>query len=99
MQSGEWQKTGWNTFAATLLDMEYHNDTTTDSPSVPIFKFAKAQYTGRITDSGDAITISAVVTIIDSNGTKTGQFTFDGRGVSIPLEVWPNTSQSLPIPK
>jgi hypothetical protein len=23
--SGVWQKTGWNTFAGTLLDIEYHN--------------------------------------------------------------------------
>jgi hypothetical protein len=23
--SGVWQKIGWNTFAATLLDMEYHD--------------------------------------------------------------------------
>ena len=98
--SGVWQKTGGNTFAATGLDMEYHNDTTPDAdPITPIFQFAKEQFTGRLTDSGDGITISAFVTRFDSNGIKTSDFTFNATGVRIRLEVLPNTSQSLPIPK
>ena len=94
--SGVWQKTGGNTFAATGLDMEYHNDTTTDPPSTPIFQFAKEQFTGRLTESGDVITISATVTHFDSNGTMTDHFSFNATGVRISLE---DTSQSLTIPK
>jgi hypothetical protein len=93
-----WQKTGWNTFAATALDMEYHNDTTTNPPSTPIFQFAKEQFTGRLAESGDGITFSALVTTFDANGKETGHFTFNAKGVRIPLEVLPNTSHSLPIP-
>jgi hypothetical protein len=97
--SGVWQKTGGNTFAATGLDMEYHNDTTTDPPSTPIFQFAKEQFTGRLTDSGDGITISARVGRFGLNGIEMSHFEFNATGVRIRLEVLPNTSQSLPIPK
>jgi hypothetical protein len=96
-QSGVWQKTGWNTFAATWLAMEYHVITT--PPSSPILQYAKVQYTGRLTNSGDGITFDAVVTEFDPSGTKLGdRFNFKGNGTRIPLEILPKSSDTLPIP-
>jgi hypothetical protein len=95
-RSGVWQKTGWNTFAATLLDMEYH--VLTIPPFAPIFQFAKAQYTGKLTESGDGMTFTALVTHFNPKGERTDQFKFNGNGVRIPLEILPNTAHSLPIP-
>jgi hypothetical protein len=54
-ESGVWQKTGWNTFAVTLLTIEYQ----VDSPNTTLFQFAKVQYVGFLKDSGDRMEITA----------------------------------------
>jgi hypothetical protein len=59
--SGVWQKTGWNTFAGTLLDIEYHNifnPALNIPPDVTLFQFTKEQFTGRLTESGDQMVLS-----------------------------------------
>lgn len=96
-QSGVWQKIGWNTFVATTLSMEYHVSTN-PGPGSPILQFTKAQYTGKLIESGDGITFDAVLVHFDPSGINTGHKTFKGNGKRIPLEIVPNTSQNLPIP-
>jgi hypothetical protein len=41
-ESGVWQKTGWNTFAVTLLTIEYE----VDPPNATLFQFDKTQFVG-----------------------------------------------------
>jgi hypothetical protein len=96
-QSGVWQKTGWNTFATTLLTMEYHVSTN-PGPGSPILQFTKTQYTGKIIDFGNGITFDALITHFDPSGTIKDRKKFDGNGLRIPLEILPNSSNSLPIP-
>jgi hypothetical protein len=102
-ESGVWQKTGWNTFAVTFLTMEYQVDASTNPPSAPLFQFDKVQFTGRLNETGDLMEITAaVITNFDPKGELIGepnQFSTKVHGVRIPLEVLPNTSRSLPIPK
>jgi hypothetical protein len=50
-----------NTFAAMALVMEYYNsfNPAVDSfPNVSVFVFAKIQFTGRLSQSGDAMTFN-----------------------------------------
>ena len=100
--SGVWQKTGWNTFAGTLLDIEYHNSlpAANPQPDVALFQFTKEQITGRLTESGDQMVLSEVrFTHFDSDGKQIDEMqSFPANGVRIPLEVLPNTSHTLPIP-
>jgi hypothetical protein len=101
--SGVWQKTGWNTFAGTLLDIEYHNGfipTLSDPPDVSVFQFSKSQFTGRLTPSGDQMVLNNVHIIhFDDTGKQiNGTDDFPANGVRIPLEILPNTNLSLPIP-
>jgi hypothetical protein len=77
--------------------MEYHVSTN-PGPGSPILQFAKAQYTGKLIDSGDGITFDAVLIHFDPSGINTGHKTFKGNGKRIPLEIVLNTSQNLPIP-
>jgi hypothetical protein len=101
-ESGVWQKTGWNTFAAMALVMEYYNsfNPAVDSfPNVSVFVFAKIQFTGRLSQSGDAMTFNGVVTHYDPQGKKKGDpEPWSGTGTRIPLEILPNTSDTLPLP-
>ena len=93
-----WQKTGWNTFAGTLLDIEYHN-ALNPHPKVSLFQFTKEQITGRLTESGDQIVLEVRFTHFDSDGKQIDDTqSFPANGVRIPLEVLPNTSHTLPIP-
>jgi hypothetical protein len=105
-QSGVWQKTpskGSNTFAATLLAMEYRNLVPpTGSPSTPLFRFDKVQYTGKLNQSGDGMELSALLTFFDEQGNRIDDqgkpstdfvVEFNANGVRIPL-----TGNSLPIP-
>jgi hypothetical protein len=106
-QSGVWQKTpstGSNTFAATLLAMEYQNivPPAPAFPSTPLFRFDKVQYTGKLNQSGDGMELSALLTFfdeqgnrIDAEGKPSTDFVvkFNANGVRIPL-----TGNSLPIP-
>jgi len=66
--NGVWQKTGWNTFVATFVAMEYHISTNPDSFGSPLFRFDEVQLTGRLTESGDGMTIDAVLTFFDEKG-------------------------------
>ena len=83
-----WQKIGWNTFATTLLAIQYRV-LTSPAPGSPRFQFDKLQYTGRLTETGDGMTFSALVTNFDPNGKELRSFTFNASGIRIPLEVLP----------
>jgi hypothetical protein len=99
--SGVWQKTGRNTIAGMLLDMEYHNlaPTPTNPPATPIMQFAKFQFTGTLSRSGDEMEFNALLTRYDPEGKQTRQTEFpNGTGTRIPLEILPNTSDTLPLP-
>jgi hypothetical protein len=100
--SGVWQKTGWNTFAGMFLVMEYYNSFDPASglpPDVSVFVFAKIQINGRLSQSGDAMTFNGLLTHYDPQGKKKGDpEPFKGNGTRIPLEILPNTSDTLPLP-
>jgi hypothetical protein len=96
-QSGVWQKTGWNTFAATLMNIQYHVSTNPE-PGSPVFVFATVQYVGRLTGSGDTLEYSALETHFDVNGNRIDSGSFNANGVRIPLLVLPNTPSHLTIP-
>jgi hypothetical protein len=67
--SGVWQKTGWNTFAGMVLDIEYHNAFNLP-PNVSVFQFAKFQFTGRLSQSGDTMTFNALLTRYNPQGKR-----------------------------
>jgi hypothetical protein len=96
-ESGVWQKTGWNTFAATFLSIEYQGD-----PNATFYQFDKVQLTGFLNESGDRMEITqAAISFYDSSGNQIGdtiQVPTKGHGVRIPLEILPNTGHTLPIP-
>jgi hypothetical protein len=98
-ESGVWEKTGWNTFAVTLLTIEYQ----VDFPNATLFQFDKVQFIGFLNESGDRMEITeAVITNFDSKGELIGEpnkIPSKAHGVRIPLEVLPNSSQTLPIPQ
>jgi hypothetical protein len=93
-ESGVWQKTGWRTFAATFITLEYDAN-----PPFALFQFDKIQFTGILNKSGDQIALTALVTLFNPDGTQKGKsFPDDANGVRIPLEILPSTSDALPIP-
>jgi hypothetical protein len=98
-ESGVWQKTGWNTFAVTFLTIEYQ----VDPPNATLFQFDKVQFIGFLNESGDRMEITeAVITNFDAKGELIGEpnkIPSKAHGVRIPLEVLPNSSQTLPIPQ
>ena len=104
--SGVWQKTGWNTFAGTLLLIEYHILTNPNNFGSPLFRFDITEYTGKLTGSGDTMELSAQITFFDVNGNRlnpdgtpgTESVPFNANGVRIPLKMLPDTFQHLPIP-
>ena len=104
-QGGTWQRTGWNTFVAAALTMEYRV-LTNPAPGSPLFRFDITQYAGKLTWSGDRMELSGHVTFFDANnGTRLTNGTpgaavvqFNGNGTRIPLPVFPDTLQQLPIP-
>jgi hypothetical protein len=99
--SGVWQKTGGSTFAATLLVMQYHISTNPASFGSPLFRFDKLQYSGRLTDSGDGMTLNGLLTFFDADGNQlppTDGIPFNDNGVRVPLEVLPHTAHTLPVP-
>jgi hypothetical protein len=97
-ESGVWQKTGWNTFAATFLTIEYQANPAA-APNTTLFQFDKVQFTGVLKDSGDEIELTALVTIFNPDGSQKGDsFSDTANGIRIPLEVLPSTAHSLPIP-
>jgi hypothetical protein len=64
-QHGVWQKTGWDTFATTLLDIEYQLQA---NGNAPVFRFDKYQYTGQLSESGDRMELDGLVTLFDPDG-------------------------------
>ena len=97
-QHGVWQKTGGNTFATTLVDIEYQVQ---GNGKAPVFQFDKYQYTGRLSESGDQMALDGLATFFNPEGTQlppTDGIQFKINGVRIPLEVLPNTSHTFPIP-
>jgi hypothetical protein len=95
-ESGVWQKTGGNTFAATFITLEYDAN-----PPFALFEFDKIQFTGVLSESGNQMELTALVTLFDPNGNQLPPLEGirdKANGVRIPLEVLPNTSHSLPIP-
>jgi hypothetical protein len=68
--SGVWQKTGWNTFAGTLLLIEYHILTNPNNFGSPLFRFDKLQFTGRLSETGDQMEISTLLTFFDKDGNQ-----------------------------
>jgi hypothetical protein len=104
--SGVWQKTGWNTFAGLLMDMEYHNAFNPAlvpllPPDVSILQFAKFQFSGRLSPSGDTMTFNAHLTRYNPKGEAipgTPSDSFKGTGTRIPLEILPFTSETLLLP-
>jgi hypothetical protein len=105
-QGGTWQRTGWNTFVAAALTIEYRN-LTKPAPSSPLFRFDITQYAGKLTGSGDTMELSGHITFFDANngnrlnsdGTPGTEIVpFNANGTRIPLPVFPDTLQQLPIP-
>jgi hypothetical protein len=103
-QSGVWQKTGFHTFAATWLLIEYQDQT--KPPAAPVFRFLKNQYTGRLNLAGNTMEFDGLVTFFGVDGNQqnpdgtpgTEGFPFKGNGIRIPLEIVPNSVHQLPIP-
>jgi hypothetical protein len=92
-ESGVWQKTGWRTFAVTVLTMEYDGN-----PPFALFQFDKIQYTAVLSESGDRMEIpDPVLSNYDKDGKLTLQLKVSpgAHGVRIPLEI---TSGSLSLP-
>lgn len=105
-QGGVWQKTpsrGSNTFAATFLAIEYHNIVPAPPalPRTPLFRFDNTQYTGRLSQDGDAMEITAVSTFFDAQGNQIDPKDLPPitiTGVRIPLVILPSIAHSLPTP-
>jgi hypothetical protein len=101
-QSGVWQKTGQNAFAVTFLAMEYRIPILPDKPGSPLFRFDKTQYAGTLTQAGDTMEITAVLTFFGEQGNqldpKKGTDPITITGVRIPLEILPSIPHSLPNP-
>jgi hypothetical protein len=95
-----WQKTGWNTFAGTLLDIEYHNSVIPPNPpDVALFQFTKQQIIGRLTEFGDQMVLQVQLTHFNSNGQQIDDTqSFPANGVRVPLEILPHSENTLPIP-
>ena len=103
-QSGVWQKTGQNTFAATLLAIENRVliPPPPGLPGSPLFRFDKIQYTGTLNQAGDTMEITFVFTFFDEQGNQldpTEGIPPDTiTGVRIPLTILPGIAHSLPTP-
>jgi hypothetical protein len=101
-QHGVWQKTGWNTFAVTLVAVEGENDA--QQQIVKFFRFDKVQYTGKLSESGDQMDLTLVFSAYDAKGnqiiapntpTNPPQSL---KGARLPLEILPHTGTILPVP-
>jgi hypothetical protein len=96
-ESGVWQKTGWNTFAVTLLTIENQ----VDPPNVTLFQFDKTQFVGFLYEAGNRMEITAAaITNFNPDGSLKAFFpiTSKAHGVRVPLEILPFTSKSLTLP-
>lgn len=99
-QHGVWQKIGWKAFAATLVAIEAGNDTSLSPPAATFFRFDKYQYTGTLSESGDQMDLTLVVSIYNDHGQQTGkQDEIKFKAARVPLEILPNTAITLPVPE
>jgi hypothetical protein len=94
---GVWQKTGWNTFAVTSLNIQYH--VSNNPPSSPVAQFGMLQFSGKLTGSGDTMELTGQEIHYDPNGNQTDHGPFKANGARIPLTLLPNTIQKLPLPE
>ena len=97
-QHGVWQKTGWKTFAATLIAIQSGVDA--EHFINVFFRFDKLQYTGKLTESGDQMDLTLVESNYDENGhqIRPPDFPINLKGVRVPLEILPQTGTTLPVP-
>jgi hypothetical protein len=97
-QHGVWQKTGWKTFAATLVAIQAGVDT--EHFTSNFFRFDKVQYTGKLSESGDQIDLTLVFSAYDVNGNQiiAPNPPLNFKGVRVPLEILPHTGTTLPVP-
>jgi hypothetical protein len=81
-----------------MLTIEYQST----PPTAPLFQFDKVQFNGFLTDSGDRMELTdPVITFFNEKGELIGGPIFiptKAHGVRIPLEISPNTADTLPIP-
>jgi hypothetical protein len=98
-QHGVWQKTGWKTFAATLVAIQAENDA--EHFIAKFFRFDKLQFTGKLSESGDQMDLTLLITFYDVDGNRIepkNGFEVNFKGVRVPLEILPNSSDRLPVP-
>jgi hypothetical protein len=97
-QHGVWQKTGWKTFAATLVAIQAENDA--EHFTSIFFRFDKLQLTGKLSESGDQMDVTFVFSAYDVNGNQiiAPNPPLNFKGVRVPLEILPHTGTTLPVP-
>lgn len=101
-QHGVWQKTGWNTFAATFVAIEAENDA--QNQTTIFFRFDKGQYTGKLSESGDQMDLTVQFSAYDMKGNQiiapdpVENPPINFKGVRVPLEILPHTGTTLPVP-
>jgi hypothetical protein len=97
-QHGVWQKTGWKTFAATLVAIQAGVDA--EHFISPFFRLDKVQCTGKLSESGDQADLTFVFSGYDQNGNQTiaPSPPTNFKGVRVPLEILPHTGATLPVP-
>ena len=94
---GVWQKTGSKTFAATLMDIEYHNSVN-PQPNIPVAQFTIQQYSGKLTGGGDTMELTGQFSHYNEQGNQRIFHDVNANGVRIPLTVLPNVIDKLTIP-
>ena len=96
-QHGVWQKTGWETFAATLVAIQAENDAKNFISK--FFRFDKLQLTGRLSESGDQMDVTFFFAFFDATGNKIGEGgSVNFKGVRVPLDILPHSADTLPVP-
>jgi hypothetical protein len=91
-------KTGWKTFAATLVAIQAGLDA--EHFTSNFFRFDKLQYTGKLSESGDQVDLTLVFSAYDVNGNQiiAPNPPVNFKGVRVPLEILPHTGTTLPVP-
>jgi hypothetical protein len=75
-------------------------DTSLSPPAATFFQFDKYQYTGTLSESGDQMDLTLVVSIYNDHGQQTGkQDEIKFKAARVPLEILPNTAITLPVPE
>jgi hypothetical protein len=72
----------------------------TSGEGFALHQIDKSQLTGVLSDSGNQMKLTALTTAYNPDGSQKGDsFPDTANGIRIPLEVLPNTSNTLPIPE